>query len=290
METSMIKTILVPTTGTADDEHAFTTALSIARFFESHLQFLHVGIDPVEVMATAMVSADAGGAGGIAAEWISRLETEAKQLSEESRRRVEDFCKRETVPFLPGFDPNRISASWHSEKGSEDQWIPAYGREADLVVMGRTETAANALTSTMFDSGRPVLIPGVADAQPRLETAVIAWKPTREAARAVSAAMPLLEKCKRLIVITVSENEETDAGSVERLVVALRRHGIPVEAQTLRPQGAEPVDAMLDAARGFPGSFVVMGGYGHSRVREMIFGGFTQRILRGADVPVLIAH
>jgi nucleotide-binding universal stress UspA family protein len=266
------------------------SALGIARMFDAHMEFLHVGIDPIEVVATAMASADAGGGGAVAADWLDRLETDAQEQAEKTRRSVEEFCKREGVPIHPGFDASRISASWHLEKGREPRWIPAYGREADLIVIGRAAAASGALTAALFDSGRPIFIPDSAQSGRPPETAVIAWKPTREAAHAVSAAMPLLEKCKRIVVLTVREAGSDDSGSADRLVVALRRHGVPVEAETLRPGNAEPVDVLLGAARNFPGSFVVMGGYGHSRVREMIFGGFTQRVLHGADVPVLIAH
>ena len=286
----MIKTILIPATGSDSDAAVFTTALGVARLFDAHMEFLHVSIDPVEVLATAMASVDAGGAGVMAAEWIDRLETDAQEQAEKTRRAVEEFCEREAIPIHPTFDPSRISASWHGEKGREAHWIPAYGREADLVVIGRTGLATGVLTATLFDSGRPLLIPGTTPSQRPIETAVIAWKPTREAARAVSAATPILEKCKRIVVVTVTEDERNDTGSADRLVVALRRHNVEAEAQTLPPGNGEAIDVMLNAARDIPADLVVMGGYGHGRVREMIFGGFTQHVLRGADVPILIAH
>jgi nucleotide-binding universal stress UspA family protein len=285
----MIKTILTPATGFDSELTAFKTALGIARGFDSHLQFLHVGVDPTEVLASAMASIDAGGGGSVAGDWVEQLEAEAEDQAQKARRSVEEFCKREAIPLDAKGDGAGISASWQREKGREAHWIPAYAREADLAVIERAGEGG-ALTAALFDSGRPILIPGPAPTGKVPETAVIAWKPTREAARAVNAATPILEKCKRVTVITVAEEGRDDARSTERLVVALRRHNVEANARALRPGNAEPIDVLLNAAKDLSADLLVMGGYGHSRVREMIFGGFTERVLGGAGLPVLIAH
>jgi nucleotide-binding universal stress UspA family protein len=296
-EDAMIKTILIPVSTFEANNAAFRTGLNVARLFDSHMEFLHVGIDPVEVMAAAMTSADGGGIGPFAGEWLSHLESEAKEQAEKARSAVEDFCQDEGIPFQPGFDASRISASWHSEKGLEDRWVPIYGREAELVVAARASFTpgvlvenTSVLASVIFETGRPLLIPASGQSHSPLETAVIAWKPTREAARALGAATPLLERCKRIVVVSVREDGRDDTGSVDRLVVALSRHGAPVDAQTIASGDGEPVDALLNVASNLPGPFIVMGAYGHSRMRETIFGGFTQRILRDAALPVLMAH
>jgi nucleotide-binding universal stress UspA family protein len=264
----MIKTILVRATGLAGDAPVFAAGQAIARMFDAHMAFLHVGVDPIQVWEATAASIDTGGL----------------------RSAVEGFCEREGVPIHPKFDPNRISASWHTERGRDLQWFPAYGREADLIVAGRASAATDVLGATLFESGRPLLIPAAGAVGVAPETAVIAWKPTREAARAVSAATPILEKCKRIVILSVAEAAENDFGSTDRLVVALRRHGVPVEAEKLRPAKGGAVDAVLDTARNLPSPLLVMGGYGHSRLREMVFGGFTERVMNGADLPVLVAH
>jgi nucleotide-binding universal stress UspA family protein len=286
----MIKTILVRANSAEADTPAFAAAHTIARMFDAHMAFLHVGIDPVQLWEMTMASIDAGGARVMAGDWLSRVETEAQVQEDEVRRAVEGFCEREQVPIHPKFDPSRMSASWHTEKGREMEWFPAYGREADLIVVGRPAAPTGVLAAALFESGRPLLIPGSGQMTSAPETGVIAWKSTCEAARAVTAATPILEKCKRVVVLSVVEEAENDSGSTDRLVVALRRHGVPVEAEKLRSRTAEAVDLILDAARGLPSPLLVMGGYGHSRLREMIFGGFTNRVIDGADIPVLMAH
>jgi len=285
----MIKTVLVRSTGLEGDEAVSLAGLAIARMFDAHMAFLHVSVDPVQVWELTMASLDSDGARVMAGDWLTRLETEAQVQQDNAHRAMEGFCEKQGVPTRPGFDPSRLSASWHSEKGSEIEWFPIYGRESDLIVVGRSAAAAGVLSAALFDSGRPLLIPGSAPMVSQPETAVIAWKSTREAARAVAAATPILEKCKRIVVLTAIE-EKNETGSTDRLVVALRRHGVPVEAERLRANDAEAVDAILSAARGLPSPLLVMGGYGHSRMREIVFGGFTERVIRGADLPVLIAH
>jgi nucleotide-binding universal stress UspA family protein len=122
------------------------------------------------------------------------------------------------------------------------------------------------------------------------DTVVIAWKATAEAARAVTAAMPFLSLAKQIIIITVAENETTieEEGAV-RLMANLRWDGFNASVRRLQP-GAQGAEETLLAAAGEEAALLVMGGYGHSRLREWIFGGFTHRILHSAEIPVLIAH
>jgi nucleotide-binding universal stress UspA family protein len=122
------------------------------------------------------------------------------------------------------------------------------------------------------------------------DTVVIAWKSTPEAARAVSAAMPLLPIAKQIVIMTVAEDERTiEEEGAARLMANLRWDGFTASVRRLEPGAQEAAETLLAAARE-QAALLVMGGYGHSRLREWIFGGFTQRILRDAEVPVLIAH
>jgi nucleotide-binding universal stress UspA family protein len=121
------------------------------------------------------------------------------------------------------------------------------------------------------------------------ETVAIAWKPTREAAHAVTAAMPLLAAAKEIVILTVAEDEAVASAEDGPLVAGLGWHGFRVSAHRLSPNQAGAADTLLAAARE-RNALLVMGGYGHSRLRQWIFGGFTRRVLEGAEVPVLIAH
>src|SRR6185437_12830470 len=106
----------------------------------------------------------------------------------------------------------------------------------------------------------------------------IAWKETAEAARAVTAAMPLLRRARRVMVLTVSEDETeppSDA-SGQRLAEHLRWHGLKVAAHRAPLDMFTPPEALMAAAKNGGASMLVMGGYGHSRALEFVFGGFTR--------------
>jgi nucleotide-binding universal stress UspA family protein len=139
-------------------------------------------------------------------------------------------------------------------------------------------------------TGRPVLI-APASAPARVSgTVAIAWKNRPEAARAVAAAQPFVQMADRVIVLSVDEDAETDEGSCERLRYALSWHNPKTTVQRLKRDERPAVETMLAAAGAVEADVLVMGGYGHSRVREVIFGGFTRRVLTGADLPILMAH
>ena len=170
--------------------------------------------------------------------------------------------------------------------------MATYGVAADLVITPRATGAEGLASATLeavlLDSGRPILIPAAAAMPAKFERIAIAWKPTPEAVRAVTAAMPFLALAREIVVATV---EEAGAGREEadRLVRNLRWHGLQATTLSLKP-GAEGAAATLLAAIGNRADLLVMGGYGHSRLREWVFGGFTQLVLADAPLPVLIAH
>ena len=146
------------------------------------------------------------------------------------------------------------------------------------------------LEAALINSGRPLLIPPLVPISALPDTVVIAWKATPEAARAVTAAMPFLSLAKQIVIMTVAEDETTieEEGAV-RLMANLRWDGFTASVCCLQPGAQGAAETLLAAARE-QAALLVMGGYGHSRLREWIFGGFAQRILRAAEIPVLIAH
>jgi nucleotide-binding universal stress UspA family protein len=150
------------------------------------------------------------------------------------------------------------------------------------------------LETTLMRSGRRVLIMPRSAAEMIGRTVVIAWKDSAETARALTAAMPFLVKAERIVVIEVSENgteaDRESGGSSDRLVAGLAWHRIKAEARIVKPGDRTGPEILLSAAGDVGADLVVMGAYGHSRVREMIFGGFTRRVLRAADLPVLMFH
>ena len=288
----MIKTILVPATGSHKDDGVFTSALAVARALDAHLDFLHVRADAA-AMAAAMAS-DGGGAAMVTG-LVERIDEEVSQREESAKQLFQRFCERErlVVADSPIAQPGP-TAQWHQQTGDEAYWVTEYGHSADLLVIGRPgdnqRAPSEALEAALINSGRPLLIPPSAPISTLPDTVVIAWKSTPEASRAVAAAMPFLSIAKQIVIITVAEKETTIAeeGAV-RLLANLRWDGFSASVRHLEPGVQGAAETLLAAAREQAG-LLVMGGYGHSRLREWIFGGFTQRVLREAEIPVLLAH
>jgi len=288
----MIKTILVAATGSDSDAVTFAAALAIARPFAAHLDMLHVRLDPVAI-AVAM-STDAGG-GALAAGLIEQLETDSKGRERKAHEIFTRFCGDAGLAAIGAPSPASLpapSAQWHVETGEEPRWMATYGVAADLIVVPRAAgddgVAGATLEAVLLDSGRPILIPAAAAMPAKFERIAIAWKPTPQAARAVAAAMPFLAQGREIVVITVEEAAEGQ-DDADRLVGNLAWHGFAATALRLTP-GPEGAAATLLAGAADRADLLVMGGYGHSRLREWVFGGFTELVLAGAPIPVLITH
>ncbi|MCC6469658.1 MAG: universal stress protein [Alphaproteobacteria bacterium] len=285
----MPKTILIPVTGNDSDSIVFKGALDVATRFGGHLDFLYVRPSPGEMAANLAVE----GGVGLSAGLLDRLEEEAAAQQVAARALVHRFAEG-TKLVLGAEQPNAagVSAAWHAKEGRENEWIPLYARTSDLTVIGRpTRFGAEermALEAALFDSGRPVLLPTAGGLT--LDTIAIAWKSTREAARAVGAAGPFLAKAKRIVVITAREGGRDDPADTQRLLVTLRRLYAAAEHRHLEPQARHAGQMLLAAAGEAGAGLLVMGAYGHSRLREWVFGGVTEQVLRSATIPVLMVH
>jgi nucleotide-binding universal stress UspA family protein len=286
----MIKTILVPATGSNTDDAVFMSALAVARAFEAHIDFVHVRVDAGTVAATMATDGSAAMITGL----VDRMEQEADQREAKAKQLFQRFCAREGLPTdEPAPGQPGPSAQWVRQIGDEPYWVAEYGRAADLLVIGRPTggdgVSIDTIEAALLESGRPVLISPAAPFAALPETIVIAWKAAPEAARAVTAAMPLLSTAKQILILTVAEELGVSDEAAARLATNLGRHGLQISARHLPPDASGVADTLLAAAAN-EGALVVMGAYGHSRLREWIFGGFTQHVLRGAEVPVLMMH
>jgi nucleotide-binding universal stress UspA family protein len=244
------------------------------------------------------MATDAGG-GALAAGLIEQLERDASEREAKAREIFTRFCAGAGLAVTSAPTPEKAaapSAEWHVETGEEPLWMAAYGVAADLIVVpraiGEEALGRASLEAVLLESGRPIMIPAAAATSANFERIAVAWKPTPQAARALAAAMPFLARAKEIVVITVEEQAEERPGErdqADRLVRNLAWHGLAATTLRLKP-GPEGAAATLLAGVGDRADLLVMGGYGHSRLREWVFGGFTQLMLANAPLPVLIAH
>jgi nucleotide-binding universal stress UspA family protein len=287
----MIKTILVPATGNQTDDAVFTSALTAARAFNAHLDFLHVRVDAAAMVAA--MAADGSGAAMVSG-LVERIEEEATRREDTARQLFQRFCERERLAIedTPA-GKQSPTAQWLRQTGDEAYWVREYGRAADLLVIGRPAddqgVSIDTIEAALVGTGRPVLIVPAAPLVSLPETMIIAWKAAPEAARAVTAAMPFLSKARQILIVTVAEEEGLSDEEGARLMTALGWHGLNASTRHLRPDRLGAADTLI-AAAAEQSALVVMGAYGHSRLREWVFGGFTEHVLRSAEAPVLMMH
>ena len=193
------------------------------------------------------------------------------------------------------------AVEWAEIRG--DPMMAAFAQQAfyaDLMVLGQYDPSTDSSSdvpsdfaeNVMLMSGKPALILPYAGVLPAVigESVVIAWKPAREAARAVSAAMPLLKRARRVFILSWAGDDENVAGKRLDLRGYLQLNG--VEATWLE-QGVEPAalgELLLSRSFDLDADLLVMGCYGHSRAREWVLGGTSRTVLESMTLPVLMAH
>lgn len=268
-----MKNILVLVHDDAGQEARLQAALDLTRAFDGHLHCL----DVVSLPAVA-------GAGFGEAQAVLLEEASTREAS--NRARLEERLRGEGVAWSMEDVVGEISAS-----------IKAAAGLADLIVMNRKlddATGPDMLSSVsrvVMETRKPVVAVGqecrgidVAG------TAVVAWDGSAPAMAALTASVPLLKKAKSVRIIEIVDSSQ---GSVNQAAAYLSRHDIHVEIDLIArfkddPTGPAEIIPMLAKREG--AAYCVMGAYGHSRMRERIFGGVTRQMLETSDLTLVLAH
>ena len=190
-----------------------------------------------------------------------------------------------------------IRHDWIADVGDAAEHLSVHARYADVVVLSqeKPEHFWNDFRVSLpdhlpFAAGCPVLVlPRGRATTIDAGEIVVAWKSSREAAAAVRGALPLLREARRVTVVTAGPRDETEiqGAGISRF---LSEHGIGVELRTPVAPEEDAGRALLDEVRQVGAGLLVMGVYGHSRLRERILGGTSRHVLHHADIPVLVAH
>ena len=205
---------------------------------------------------------------------------------------------------------------WRAPEGRPYEVAPMHARYADLAVIGQADpenpsrASAGLIEAVLLGSGRPVVVVPYAGKFSAVGRCVmVAWNASREAARALNDAMPFLEQAEKVIVLAVNPGRGSEGddeppptpgavfsadgqGSWPAADIAhhLARHGVKAEAAYTVSGDLDVGNTLLSRAAALGVDLIVMGGYGHSRAREVILGGATRTILASMTVPVLMSH
>lgn len=275
----MIKDIIV-NLGLGARDPAGEVAVSMAETFEAHVLGLAFAYDPI-IPGSVM--------GGIPAEFIETQRAQATGKAAAAVARFEEAARRAGVSY-----EHRILNA--SVSGASDH-LGRMARRFDLVVAGqpdREDTVPGGILEegALFESGRPVIIvPFIHKGGLKLERVMVCWDGSRTATRAVADALPLMKKTKSVeVVIVANDRGKSDEVPGADLGQHLARHGLEVDVKRITSGDIGVASTILSHAADSGTDFIVMGGYGHSRLREFVLGGVTRGILESMTVPVLMSH
>jgi len=276
----MVKDIVVNLTGGHPQDFASAYAISLAAGFGAHLAGIGFIYEPV-IPGSLL--------GGLPSDLIEA------QREENSRTAKEAIARFESAAKAAG-----ISAETRTLDASVAGAPDLFGRIArrfDLAVVGQARREQGAseelmIEGALFGSGRPlIVVPHDHKQGLKLDRIVICWDGSRPAARAIADSLPFLERAKSIdIVVVTGERDKSGEITGTNMRRHLARHGINVEIKHITGDGAGVQSALLAHATETQSDFMVLGGYGHSRLREFILGGVTRSILRSMVVPVLMSH
>ena len=221
----------------------------------------------------------------------------AEEIKQQYRAAALGTMERVEAAFRAERDRAGIDTEWRVIEGVGSVPLIEQARYADLAVLGQTDLGQAFIRNTapeevVLASGRPALIvPAVGRFEHVGLRVLVAWNASREAARALGDALPLLVHAQTVTVLTIGSTATTDnerrGADITR---HLARHGINATAAAAIAKDVEVGDVLLSRAADYGADLIVMGGYGHSRTREWLLGGATRHILRHMTVPVLMAH
>lgn len=277
----MLNDILVHLPVERPAEPVIDCAVSVARLFDAHLDGIACAYQPINpaivVGASAAYYAEA---------------TQYNTNVDLAAQRLDRFKAAVAAAGLP-HDGSTIADG----PVLANETLSTIGRMYDLNIVAQPDPAHpchyDALPeAVLFNSGRPMLLVPYIHAGPlHPDRILICWDASRPAARAVHDAMPWLRRAKSVDVVTINEDQDRpgDTGC-EALVSHLARHRITASSNSFSCDNGKIHSALLSLAADSCADLMVMGGYGHSRLREFILGGVTRGMFKSLTVPTLMAH
>ena len=270
-----MKSVLLHANQDAGLESRLQAALDLVRLFDGHLSCLHT--TPYE----AFITGDPFG--GVYA--LPVVVDQLKRLEDEQRARIDGIVANEGVAW-----------DWLQIDGPSLQAILDRSRLADLVVLSLAprvddeDEPARSLAANVAIHGRaPVLaVPQATKGLDALGPAMVAWNGSAEAAHALRFALPMLRRASEVHVVTVTD-DCTQFPAVEGCRY-LALHGVRSQLCEWPRNGRRVGEALFDAAGELGCRYIVMGAYGHSRLREAVLGGVTRQMMRESPVPLLLGH
>lgn len=284
-----IKHILVPLYGTKFDVSVLRTALQATMVLEAKLVGLFVRPDPRE----ALPYLGEGASGQLIEDIMTSSRAGADLAYGQARKVLSEEASKLSLPMVDDMTV-RPSCALTEEIGRADYVVEQASQLTDLVVFGQRSQADDAiggeeLASALLMARRPVLLAPLETSPTFATNITIGWDGSQEASHAVAAAMPFLKQARHITILSIEKDGGDEQGHAG-LIDYLAAHGCIGEHRHIPASGRPIGEALLDESSALMSDLLVVGGYSHSRLRELIVGGVTRHIRGHTSIPVLMAH
>jgi nucleotide-binding universal stress UspA family protein len=277
----MIKDIIVNLEHKIARDPARDFAITIAETFDAHVAGIAFAYAP-DFPGYVMLE--------IPSDIVAEMIAESEKVALAAIERFEAAARRSLVPA-----EHRLIKTI----GAEAPVILSFlARRFDLSVFMQSEPdgmdSDDMIETSLFESGRPlIVVPYIQKDELKLDHVVCCWDGSRAATRAINDALPLLAKATAVdLLIVLNEKTRNEKNEIRGVEVAKRlaRHDVKVEIETVPAADIDVTNAILSYVADNAGTLIVMGGYGHARLREVILGGVTRDMLKTMTVPVFMSH
>jgi len=287
-----IKVILVPIDGSKTSFKALDRAVIIADRFGAHIKALHVMLRSSDIPATGLYNVPAKLRKGVENEAHKAATTRAAELQQQ----FEALCLEHGIPVSKRPLKQRgATAFWHQEFGNVDEVLIRHGRSSDVIAVPRPKIKTGivrrspigqAIEAVLLRTGRPVVITPPKCTVGKCERVAFGWNGSLESSRALAMTMPWLVEMKQISILVTKKRKP----SVKELVEYLSWYDVKADIVLLDDKGQSVGEAMLNTCSEISADFLVVGGFSHSRARELFFGGVTSYLLMHSNIVTIMAH
>jgi len=277
-----IKDIMVLCDAGEANDYRVETALLLAKIYQAHLTGVHLVPYPIIPVY-----------GGNFPDTIPYISADQLEQSKNTANRLRDNFKKKATNL-------GIHCEWKEIDGVDVRYIIDNARYTDVVIVPQGYSRYGEDNTQKIDAylsvhlGRPLIItPDLKKVFTLPKKVIIAWDESHEAARAVHDALPFLQYAEQIQIISVAANTKQEKQYMifdDDLRKHLSHHGINVEVVSLDPSSKGTGKTILEGALEFNADLIVMGAYGHSRLKEIVLGGATRYLLKNTTIPLFLSH
>jgi len=279
-----IRTIIMPFATLENAQERMQGALNVAKYFQAHLEVLHSQVGSNQLLPEEIRL--------LSSKLYSRIDQLVSNYIEESmvesKVEFEQVCNKLGVTTGEG-NGNEASATWLDMFGYRAETVAERGKVSDLIIIPKSIDGKNSVSfQAAIDHGcNPVLIMPRTQTEFSPKTIVIAWNGDDAGARAVSAAIPVLQKADRVVIVT-SERSLLKKPTQQDLQVFLKRHLIDSECVSFSTSRLNTPRNILKVALDQEADLIVAGALVHQKLHKQMFGGVTQKLLRYTHIPLFM--